>query len=96
MGFVMVIEGEHLILAVGSGKDVGGVTIVALVEFLEKRVGVRQAVVFAGVETQIQPAREVDQSFLPLLGLDGVVNRAGGDEDNHQQNDGQSTHRSHG
>ena len=70
LGFIVVIEGEQVILLKGSRQNIRGVAVRALRELLEKFVTVGDAVIFHGAETQIEPARQVNQPFLPFLQLD--------------------------
>ena len=55
LGFIVVIEGEQVILLKGSRQNIRGVAVVALSELLLKIIAVGDAVIFHGAKTEIEP-----------------------------------------
>ena len=85
----MIIKGQHFVLPIVAGKNVGGVTVVTVSELLEKAEPVGDAVIFSGTETEVQPPRQGDQTFLPPAGLEGGLNST---VNRGNENDGQQNH----
>src|SRR5689334_3647007 len=77
---VMIIEREHVVVLVLAGKDVVGVAVVALREFLKKAESFVKTVIVAGIEIEVQSLREHEKTFSSFARGNRAIHHADNDE----------------